>query len=137
MKFAHNFASRLKGGDIVALSGNLGTGKTQFVKGVANFFKIKKNITSPTFVLIKVYHVKKNHLKPSKGSQFKLVHIDCYRLSSPRELLDIGLQELLDSPRNIILIEWAEKIKNILPKKTFWIKFSYGKKINERLIKLK
>jgi tRNA threonylcarbamoyladenosine biosynthesis protein TsaE len=127
-KIARGIAKDFKGGEVLGLVGNLGTGKTHFTKGLAEYFKIQKAITSPTFVLLKPY-------KTEKNSDIKqLVHIDCYRLDSPEELLAIGLNEFIKDKKNIVVIEWAEKIKSVLPKDTVWINFKLGKKENERKI---
>ncbi len=130
-KIAKNIAKDFKGGEVLGLVGNLGTGKTHFTKGVAEYFKIQRAVTSPTFVLLKPYKIKKN--KSIKN----LIHIDCYRLDSPEELLAIGLNEFIKNKKNIVVIEWAEKIKNILPKNTIYIDFKLGKKENERIITTK
>ena len=130
-KIAKKIAKKIKGGEVLGLVGNLGTGKTHFTKGLAEYFKIQRAITSPTFVLLKPYSI-------SKDIKIKqLVHIDCYRLSSPEELLAIGLNEFIKDKNNIVVIEWAEKIKPVLPKDTMWINFKLGKKENEREIKIK
>lgn len=128
---AKKLAKDFKGGEILGLVGNLGAGKTHFTKGIAEYFKIKKTITSPTFVLLKPYRIQDN--KKIK----QLIHIDCYRLDSPEELLAIGLNEFISNKKNIIVIEWAEKIKSVLPKNTIWINFKLGKKENERIITVK
>lgn len=113
---------------VIALSGNLGSGKTTFVQGCARVFGVKESILSPTFVLMKIYtlHAKFKHL----------VHIDCYRIASTKELVHLGFLDLLRNNNAIILIEWAEKIKKILPQKTIWIYFDYIKKSNERKINI-
>ncbi|MFH1457303.1 MAG: tRNA (adenosine(37)-N6)-threonylcarbamoyltransferase complex ATPase subunit type 1 TsaE [Patescibacteria group bacterium] len=130
-KIAKNIARDFKDGQVLGLVGNLGTGKTHFTKGLAEYFKIKRAITSPTFVLLKPYKTKKN-------SDIKqLVHIDCYRLDSSEELLAIGLNEFIKDKKNIVIIEWAEKIKSVLPKNTVWVNFKLGKKENERIIIIK
>ncbi len=148
-KLAKNFQS----GDVLGLVGNLGTGKTHFTKGLAKYFKIKKTITSPTFVLLKPYNIPRDpsprpnskrliraHDPSAKvwhwraGRLKKLIHIDCYRLNSAQELLEIGLNEFVKDKNNLVVIEWAEKIKSILPKNTIWINFKLGKKENERII---
>ncbi|MFH1456863.1 MAG: tRNA (adenosine(37)-N6)-threonylcarbamoyltransferase complex ATPase subunit type 1 TsaE [Patescibacteria group bacterium] len=130
-KIAKKIAKKFKNGEVLGLVGNLGSGKTHFTKGIAEFFKIKKTITSPTFVLLKPYQIKND--KQTK----QLVHIDCYRLDSPEELLAIGLNEFIKDKKNIVVIEWAEKIKNILPKNTIYIDFKLGKKDSERIIKIR
>ncbi|NCO15556.1 MAG: tRNA (adenosine(37)-N6)-threonylcarbamoyltransferase complex ATPase subunit type 1 TsaE, partial [Parcubacteria group bacterium] len=63
-------------------------------------------------------------------------HIDCYRIKKADELLKLGLREVLENPQNIVLIEWAEKIKKILPKNFVWLKFEHGPKENIRVIRL-
>jgi tRNA threonylcarbamoyladenosine biosynthesis protein TsaE len=151
---AKKIASKLKSGAVLGLVGNLGTGKTHFVKGIAEYFEIKNNITSPTFVLLKLYPIYperssvateqaegshgKSKITHNLNKQIKfLIHIDCYRLNNPEELIAIGLNEYLENPDYLVVIEWAEKIKSILPKNTIWIKFSLGKKENERKIEIK
>ena len=115
---------------IIALSGDLGAGKTTFVQGFLRAAGVKKRITSPTFVLIKNYSITK---LPNYKNVF---HIDCYRVKKARELSVLGAEKIFANPKNIVLIEWAEKIRRILPKKTIWIKFKHGKKINQRTINL-
>jgi len=94
---------------IFALQGKLGAGKTTFIQSLAKGLGIKNKITSPTFVLMKKYNC--------------LYHIDCYRINSYKDILELDFQEIISNPRNIIAIEWAEKIKKILPKNTIWLKF--------------
>jgi tRNA threonylcarbamoyladenosine biosynthesis protein TsaE len=100
---------KIKGALIFGLIGELGAGKTTFIQAFAKGLKIKGRLTSPTFVLMKRY---KN-----------LYHIDCYRIKNPKDILDLDFREIISDPQNIIMIEWAEKIKKILPRGTIWIKF--------------
>ena len=97
-----------KGGEVLALTGDLGAGKTVLVKGIANGLGVKKIVTSPTFVLMKVY--------PLKNKSHKLVHVDCYRTTNSQEIIDIGTTEYFGREDAITVIEWAEKIKDILPR---------------------
>lgn len=113
--FAKNFSKRLKGGEVIGLIGNLGAGKTIFTKGLAAGLGIIKNITSPTFVLMRVYPVKSRRIK-------QLVHIDAYRVKSARDLTAIGADDYFNQPSTVTTIEWADKIKKILPKKAKFIK---------------
>ncbi|HOZ36348.1 MAG TPA: tRNA (adenosine(37)-N6)-threonylcarbamoyltransferase complex ATPase subunit type 1 TsaE [bacterium] len=131
-KLAERFAAGLKGPAVLGLVGELGSGKTQFTKGLARALKIKNRITSPTFVLLKPYPI----THPQKGIK-NLIHIDCYRLSHPEELLALGWQELLISKENLIVVEWADKIKNIMPKDTLWIDLKQGRGETERIIQIK
>lgn len=109
IKLGQEFVAGIKPGAVLGLVGELGAGKTQFVKGLAKGLGIKDVITSPTFVLLKKYN--------------KLIHIDCYRLNNVEEVLDLGLEEYIKQENNIIVIEWADKIKKILPENTVWIEF--------------
>lgn len=100
---------------IFALSGSLGAGKTIFVQGFAEGLTIKEKILSPTFVLIR------HHRIPNTSKT--LYHIDLYRLEDIKNIKQLGLQEIWTNPNNIIIIEWAQKIKEFLPKNTLWIYF--------------
>lgn len=119
-------AANLKGGAILALSGELGSGKTTFVQGLAKGLGIKQRIISPTFILVRKYDL---------GSK-NFYHIDLYRLETgiDREVRNLGIEEIWDNPENIVAIEWAEKIKKIVPKKAIWIEFE-NLRGNERKIK--
>lgn len=128
-QLAQNTASELKGGEILALSGELGAGKTTFVKGLAEYFGIAAEVSSPTFTLIQEYKINDPKLTINK-----LIHVDCYRLNSEKELIDIGIQDYLDEPKSVTIIEWAEKVKTVIPAKATWIKFEHGSNINERII---
>ena len=116
-KVAQDLAKTLKGNETLALFGNLGSGKTVFVKAMAKEFKIKDTVTSPTFVLMKVYDVKSDKIK-------QFVHVDCYRLENKEDLADIGLADYLNNPQAVTVIEWAEKITN-LPEDTIRINIEY------------
>lgn len=108
---------------VFALAGDLGSGKTTFVQGFLRAMGVRKRITSPTFTIIRNY---------------KLAHhIDCYRIHKPAELLKLGFKEIINNPQNVVLIEWADRIKKLLPKKTIWLNFSHREKEQERIIKIK
>lgn len=94
---------------LITLSGELGAGKTAFTQAVARTLGIEEPITSPTFVLEKIYEL------PAAAAFGKLVHIDAYRLSSGAELAALGFSELMNDPRNLILLEWPEKVADALP----------------------
>lgn len=113
--------------NIIGLIGELGSGKTAFVKGIGQCFGIK-NITSPTFVVMKVYKIENNK------KYNNLVHIDCYRFEDYKSLINIGIEDYLNNEKSLVLIEWADKIKDSLPKKTKYIKLKLGKEENERII---
>lgn len=121
-RVAEDLASKVKRG-IVALTGELGAGKTTFVQGFAQGLGISDKILSPTFVLIRQH-------KTPKGNM--LYHIDLYRLENPSQLQSLGLEEIFLDPDNLILIEWAEKAESLLPKEA--IKISLEKIDEERRI---
>jgi len=99
------------GAFVVLLKGDLGSGKTSFVQGVARALGITEHVTSPTFVILKNYKtLSRLDLKNSKGLAFEnLVHVDAYRLESEKDLKILGWEELVKSPQNIVLVEWPEK----------------------------
>lgn len=120
------FSSKLKKGDIVALRGNLGSGKTTFVQGLANGLGIMKRINSPTFVIIRSYNT----------PQAMFYHVDLYRLANENSLEGIGLLEILEEQSSILAIEWPEKMGHYLPKRRWDISFTdVGENIREIRIK--
>ena len=102
---------------VVALQGELGSGKTTFVQGLAAGLGVKERVLSPTFLVVKEFEL------PHKKKTM-LYHIDAYRLESTQELLGLGLKGILANPKHIVVVEWADKVKEILPKNTKWIRFS-------------
>jgi tRNA threonylcarbamoyladenosine biosynthesis protein TsaE len=116
--FAKKFAESLRGGEVIALEGDLGAGKTVFTKGLAEGLGVKRTVTSPTFVVMKIYDAN------TKSKIKKLVHIDAYRLDSARSASTIGAEEYFYSPDTVTVIEWPVKIKNILPRSFINIKIS-------------
>lgn len=125
-----NLASSLHCGDIVLLYGDLGAGKTTFVKGLAEGLGIPEDsITSPTFTLMNVYEVQ-NLPTGQAGSEFRvqrLVHIDTYRLESEQELINIGAEDYIGAPDTVCVIEWPEKLQTLLRgKKTIGIHLEHG-----------
>jgi tRNA threonylcarbamoyladenosine biosynthesis protein TsaE len=118
---------------ILALIGELGSGKTTFVKGFARGLGIRKRIISPSFVLIRRYEITKGNQSLTINHQSFLCHIDLYRLESLSDIGGLGLEEIWNNPYNIVIVEWAEKIKKILPKQRTEINFEYLSK-NKRKI---
>lgn len=104
-------------GTIVALQGDLGAGKTVFVKGVAQALGLTEVVTSPTFVIQKVYRL-------PEGQPWKhLIHIDAYRLEDEKELRTIGWDDIATDPGNLIMIEWPEQVGLGVPERAYWIEF--------------
>ncbi|MBU2632643.1 tRNA (adenosine(37)-N6)-threonylcarbamoyltransferase complex ATPase subunit type 1 TsaE [Patescibacteria group bacterium] len=122
-----SFAKKLKRGDFVALYGQLGAGKTTFIQGIMKGLGIKKRIVSPTFIIIRMYE--------SEEKKMNVYHLDLYRIESVDDLPSIGFEDILKDEKGIVLVEWAEKIKNVLPKKRFDVYFEYMNK-NCREIKI-
>lgn len=114
--FALRFAKTLKGGEVVALVGDLGAGKTTFVQGLAKAFGVKERVTSPTFVYMHVHKTKEDGLL--------FVHVDAYR-GDANTLREIGLAEYLADPHAIVVIEWADKVEELLPDDAIRLEFAH------------
>lgn len=108
IEFAKKFAKSLKGGEVIALYGDLGSGKTTFVSGLVNYFIKGKRVLSPTFIIVRHYY-------PENTKISQIVHADLYRLKNSAEIEDLGLSEYFNNPKVVILIEWAERMNNLLP----------------------
>ncbi|MCK4891230.1 MAG: tRNA (adenosine(37)-N6)-threonylcarbamoyltransferase complex ATPase subunit type 1 TsaE [Candidatus Pacebacteria bacterium] len=113
---------------LVCLYGDLGGGKTTFVQGLAEEFGIKETVNSPTFLIMKKYTSSKKINK-----KYTLYHFDCYRISDYKEILNLGWEEIISGENNLIVIEWPEKIEEILPEKRLNIEFKF---INENARKI-
>ncbi|MBP6858084.1 MAG: tRNA (adenosine(37)-N6)-threonylcarbamoyltransferase complex ATPase subunit type 1 TsaE [Candidatus Pacebacteria bacterium] len=112
---------------VVALQGELGAGKTTLVQAIAKELGVEEVVTSPTFVLAKWY-------KTTNDNFYVLVHIDAYRVESESELETLGFQDLLKEPKSLVIIEWPEKIPNILSNiktQTFLLKHEEEKRTIE------
>ena len=99
-------------GDVIALVGQLGAGKTHLAKGIAQSFNYEGAVTSPSYALIHEY------------SRTPLVHADLYRMNRPEELLEIGWDEYLDNDL-VLIVEWADRFPQLMPEKTHWIKIQH------------
>jgi len=106
-----------KHAQVIALTGDLGSGKTTFMQGFAEGLGYTGRLISPTFILMRQYPIQSG----------KLYHLDVYRLDKnvDEEAKDLGLMEIMSDPSNIVVIEWAEKMRTILPEDTQWISFEY------------
>lgn len=131
-----NTYTHTNGATVVGLFGDLGSGKTTFTQALGKHLGIKETMTSPTFVIMKKYTVKLDRVfgVPKTGFNLSnLVHIDTYRLESGRELLSLDFADLLNDPQNLILIEWPERVADILPADLIRIDFTFVSE-NEREI---
>ncbi len=122
---AKQFAFQLIPGDIVALIGGLGSGKTNFVKGICTGMNVIEIPLSPTFSLINEYH-----------GDLIVYHFDFYRIKSIQELYDVGYEDYFFN-KGICLIEWANLISNVLPDNYYEVTFSIGERENQREIQIK
>ena len=119
--FVNNFIPfnrQEKSATVLAFAGDLGSGKTTFTQALARRLGVTTTITSPTFLIQKVY--------PLTGQLFnKLIHVDAYRLEKAEELLRLGFLDLLNDRDNLIIIEWPEKVAEILPTNAVFVKFAF------------
>lgn len=116
IEFGAKIGSLLKKGDIIALQGTLGAGKTTITKGIARALNVEDTITSPTFCLISEYEGK-----------MPLYHMDVYRLDGEEDFINLGVEDMIYG-NGVSLIEWSEKIMNQLPKKTIILKLENDEK---------
>ena len=123
-KIAQTFVKKLwpnkKVATLVALSGELGAGKTFFARQCARALGVKERIISPTFVIMKKYKIQTPPNPPlRRGGQYKFFfHLDAYRLKSGKELLHLGWKEIISNPENLIFLEWPENVSKTLPRYT-------------------
>lgn len=110
-KLAKKFAKTLSGGEVILFHGDLGSGKTTFIKSVGKYIGVKEDITSPTFNIVKQY----------AGKKLTLYHLDLYRISDESELEMLGIGDILNDPHGVIMVEWAENAPDY---------FDYGKNVS-------
>ena len=122
--FSQNIGSKLRGGEIIILSSDLGGGKTTFTQGLVKGISSEDQVSSPTFTIANIY----------KGQNFDVHHLDFYRLSSAGIMAE-ELKEKLEDDRSVFVIEWADIVKDILPEKHIYIKI-VNQGDNMRLFKL-
>lgn len=116
---------------ILSLEGDLGGGKTTFLQGFARGLGIKEKILSPTFVIMRKFKIQ------NPKSKFKsFYHIDCYRVEEPEEILNFDFKRIIKNSKNIVAIEWADRIRRILPPKSILVNFAFVGK-NKRKIVIK
>ena len=121
--FGTVYASRLKPGDVIALIGPLGAGKTTMAQAIAKGLGVTESLTSPTFTIVCEY----------ESGRLPLYHFDVYRVSDPDELFEMGFNEYING-NGVCLIEWADLIEDILPENRITFKLEYGEKEGERIL---
>ncbi|OGU27557.1 MAG: tRNA (adenosine(37)-N6)-threonylcarbamoyltransferase complex ATPase subunit type 1 TsaE [Ignavibacteria bacterium GWA2_54_16] len=127
---ARSMASSLQRGDVVALYGELGAGKTQFVKGLCDGFRVRDAVTSPTFVILNRYSG-----VDGRNKEIFLFHFDLYRVQSAEEIYDLGYEEFLFG-NGICVVEWAERLGTLLPSRRYDVKIAFGEGADERRISI-
>ena len=110
-RFTEGLITHTMHATVVALSGDLGAGKTAFVKAAAQVFGIEETVKSPTFIIMQAFELPEG----AHGDFKHLIHIDAYRLNSEHELAVLGWHELVADPGNIIFLEWPEKVSRLIP----------------------
>jgi len=104
---------------VIGLVGDLGGGKTTFLQGFSRGLGIKGRVLSPTFIIMRRFN--------------NFYHVDCYRIKKPQELIDLGLKKIMANPKNIVAIEWADRVRQIMPSSAIWVNFEF---INEKKRKI-
>jgi tRNA threonylcarbamoyladenosine biosynthesis protein TsaE len=131
--FAKNILKRSPTKKVIVLGliGDLGGGKTTFLQGFAKGLGIKEKILSPTFIIMRRFRICANSRKFAD-----FYHIDCYRIQRPKEILELGFKEIISNSKNLVAVEWADRIRKILPKNVLILKFEFINR-NTRKIVLK
>src|SRR3989338_811552 len=125
--FAEQLTPKEKGATIVTLSGSLGVGKTAFARALARAFGIDEDVTSPTYVIEKIY-------MPAKGVFSRFIHIDAYRLNGAHDLDVLGWRELIQESGNLIILEWPEKVDGAIPKDALKIELEFVDEQTRKII---
>lgn len=131
IELGKKYAQRLKLKNVVGLHGQLGSGKTQFVKGIAKYFNVKDIVNSPTFLILNEYIGK----DPVRKNVIKINHFDFYRIESINELDVLGFDDFIND-NSICLIEWCELAEEYMNTKLKKVRFDYGERVNERIINI-
>ncbi len=131
IELGKKYAQRLKLKDVIGLQGQLGSGKTQFVKGIAKYFNVKDIVNSPTFLILNEYIGK----DPVRNDIIKINHFDFYRIEIINELDVLGFGEFING-NSICLIEWCELAEDYMNTKLKKVRFEYGDGENERFINI-
>ena len=122
-RFGLELAGELKAGDVIALTGDLGAGKTTLARSIAKGLGVRENVTSPTFTIVCEY----------MSGRLPLFHFDLYRIGSEEEAFEAGLEEYF-SRGGVSVIEWAERVPGLIPDDARVIVLEYGEKEDERIL---
>ena len=124
-RFGLKLAEKLKPGDVIALIGDLGTGKTTLTKSIAEGLGITEMITSPTFTIVQEYH----------EGRLPLYHFDVYRICELEEMYELGYEEYFFG-RGVCIVEWADQIMELIPENSIIIRIEYGSDEEERVYRI-
>jgi len=130
------FTNKREKGSVFSLEGELGSGKTTFLQGFAKELGVREFIKSPTFVIMKKYRLpiaRKRKMDKKDGPRY-FYHFDCYRITRPMEILELGFKEIIEDRGNVVTIEWGDKIKEILPSNHLVIKFKFVDKNIRKIV---
>jgi len=127
-EMAKALGQKLKPGDVVALYGELGSGKTQFVKGICDAFGVQSQVSSPTFVIFHRYDG-----TSGEGKELFLYHFDLYRVDSSEEIYDLGYEEFFFGDA-ICVVEWAERLEKLLPEDRYDVRLDFGEGEHDRTV---
>jgi len=122
-KLGQLLAEELRGGEVICLAGDLGSGKTTFTQGLLKGLKIKGPYTSPTFAIVKEYKINLK-FKILNLKLLSVYHIDAYRITS-KDLLELGFADFAGQEKAIVILEWPEKVKRLIPPNAAWINFQW------------
>lgn len=121
VSLGREFAKHLKNGNVIGLKGELGSGKTQFVKGICSYFGIEDDVNSPTFIIANQYE----GINPESNEKVKINHLDLYRLKKSKEIESLGMDNYFDG-ESITLIEWSELMEEYIGRKLRTVSFIHG-----------
>ena len=124
IQLGENFATFVEEGDVFAFVGDLASGKTTFIKGILKGLNYNSSVTSPTFTLVNEYDAK-----------YPVIHIDCYREDKLERWIKLGMNDYMDD-RNVVIIEWANKMESLLPVNTIEVQFSHESITSREIILL-
>ena len=110
-EYARAMGEKAKAGDVIALTGEMGAGKTVFAKGFAKGLGVKETVNSPTFTLVQIYD----------DGRLPLYHFDVYRIEDPSEMEETGFDDDIEGS-GVTLVEWADRIRDLMPESTVWIR---------------
>ena len=124
--------SQKRGPIVIGLVGDLGAGKTAFTQSFLKTLGVKSRVASPTFILLCPHALPAYRTGGRTAHHHTAYHADLYRLDSHKELQALEFKKIISNPGHIVLVEWADKFKKLLPKNTIWIKIEHGAKKTER-----